>query len=215
MEPLIAIGALGLGALWLGGKAVRRLRRQNAAAKAARARADRERQVRLCLANRQARDLQLALLRLAQAPDFRRAASFARAATAVPLPFKHRQFRRFRGRILAHFTARLAAGGDVDALTSSLTAFLKGLGIPSYEADYIRTEAERTVAGVRRRPAPSFSQRLDALQREHQERMQAIRGQSTLDEETREQLLEAETTRHREALERAGTRDDPTQPPTP
>src|SRR5438552_4009097 len=85
-----------------------------------------------------ARYLQLALLQLDQAADFRRAASFAQKAHEVPLSFRQRQFRRFRRRFVQHFEARLRAGTDIAVLLESLTELLGNLGISASEAEYIR-----------------------------------------------------------------------------
>lgn len=156
--------------------------------------------------NTRARALQIALLQLARAPDFRRAASFAAQAQGVPASFRQRQYRRFRPLLLRHFAARLRAGADADVLLQSLRELLGHLSIPAYEADYIRNEAEAALA----RPAvpqhpPTYAHRLAQLQREHEQRVQALRGLRAVDADTREQLLEAEENRFRQALQELGT----------
>lgn len=165
----------------------------------------------LRLLNQKARVLQLALLNLSQAPDFRRAASWAAQAQDVPLAFRQRQFRRFRPRLVRHFSDRLAAGGDPEVLLESLQALLHALGIAAFEAEYIRVDADGQLPTNAQQPA-SFSAGLLQLQREHQRRLDALRGLPGLDNETREQLIEAEKTRFREALENLGQQEPPAPP---
>lgn len=158
--------------------------------------------------NAKARVLQVALFRLSQAPDFRRVASWASQAQDVPLPFRQRQFRRFRPRLVQHFADRLGAGGDPAVLLESPQSLLQALGIPAFEADYIRAEAEGHLPTNNQQP-PSFSAGLQQLQREHQRRLEALRTVPGLDNDTREQLMEAEKTRFREALEHLGQQEPP------
>jgi hypothetical protein len=152
--------------------------------------------------NAVARNLQLAILQLERAPDFQRAASWARQAGKVPLGFRQRQFRRLRTRLVQHFGARLRAGTNRELLLDSLRDLVQHLGVAPYEADYIAQEAE----GNRERPAPpsqpGFADALEQLQRDHDERIEAIRGLATTDESIREQLLEAEMSRFRDAVMR-------------
>lgn len=168
------------------------------------ARRERDRMRRLNLV---ARQLQLALLQLNAAPDFRRAASVAANAQEVPVAFRQRQFRRFRIRLIGHFESRLRAGIDSAVLTDSLTELLRCLGVSAFEAEYIRIEAERLLPA--QVPQPAFPSALLNLQRAHQQRLNAIRNLAGLDDDTREQLIEAEKTRFREALERLGQRETP------
>lgn len=159
--------------------------------------------------NQKARVLQLALLRLTEAPDFRRAASWAAQAQDVPRAFRQRQFRRFRARIVRHFTSRLSAGADPEALSQSLSILLQHLGIATFEAEYIRAEAERALPPPRAPAQTSYGHAIAQLQREHAQRLETLRTLAGLDNETREQLLEAERTRFREALERLNQQEMP------
>ncbi|MBI2806064.1 MAG: hypothetical protein HYX68_13875 [Planctomycetes bacterium] len=156
--------------------------------------------------NQKARALQVALFKLAEAPDFRRAASWAAQAQDVPLAFRQRQFRRFRPRLVRRFADRLADGGDPAVLLESLQTLVQALGVDTFEADYIRDEAEGHLPSNTQQPV-SYSAGLVQLQREHQRRMDALRAVPGLDAETREQLLEAEKTRFREALENLGQQE--------
>jgi hypothetical protein len=166
------------------------------------------RRANLRLLNQKARVLQLALLKLSQAPDFRRAASWAAQVQDVPVAFRQRQFRRFRPRLVQDFADRLAEGGDPAVLLESLQSLLHGLGIAAFEAEYIRAEAEGQMPANTQQPA-SFSAGLVHLQREHQRRLEALRSLPGLDNDTREQLIEAEKTRFREALENLGQQEPP------
>ena len=158
--------------------------------------------------NALARRFQVALLQVGQSPDFRRAASCALQARIVPVAFRQRQFQRFRPRIVQHFAARLAAGGDVEQLTTTLTTLVQALGLAAFEADYIRAEVEGAQRG-QARPEPSYAQRLDGLRRQHEERLAALRSLPGVDDDTREQLSEAEETRFREELLRLGQNPSP------
>ena len=153
--------------------------------------------------NQKARVLQAALFKLSQAPDFRRVASWAAQAQDVPLAFRQRQFRRFRPRLVRHFADRLADGGDPAVLLESLQALLHALGIATFEAEYIRADAEGTVPTNVPQPT-SFSSAMQQVQRQHQQRLDALCTLAGIDNETREQLVEAEKTRFREALENLG-----------
>ncbi len=223
MEPLVAfglLGAAGYGAYCLGHKALATAadawlnHRAHAGIRSTQRRAlsaarERERQ-RLTRLNELARVLQRALLNMDRDPDFRRAASFAVRAREVPAAFRRRQFRRFRPRIVLSFAERLRAGADAEVLTESLTELVKSLGVADYEAEYVRTEAERSLARETRTTETSYAQRLATVQRDHEQRTEALRELANLDADTREQLLEAEATRFREALQNLG--NDDTQP---
>jgi hypothetical protein len=154
------------------------------------------------------RRLQEALLQLNEAPDFRRAASWATHARVVPVWFRQRQFRRFRPYLVSHFATCLRAGQDAQTLLQSLTELVQHLGVAPFEADYIRTEAERQMA---RPPAAeaSYEQRMAQLQREHEQRMAALRSLQGLPPEVREQLIEAEDARFRDALLQTGNQTPP------
>jgi hypothetical protein len=212
---IFLLGALGLGAFLLAKKGVQALSSVSAAGRFRRgllaaaqqraaARAGKRRE-QLRRANVHARNLQLALLQLDRATDFRRAATWAAQAKDVPLAFRQRQFRRFRPHIVGYMAARLQAGADAEGLTQSLALLLQHLGIASYEAEYIRTEAERSLV---RQPAPDtelpFEQQVQALQRQHAQRMEALRRLPDLEEEMRERLLETEEHRFQEALLQLG-----------
>lgn len=160
-----------------------------------------QREMRRQRVNLLARNLQLALLRLEQAPDFRRAASFAALAKDVPVSFRQRQFHRFRPMILQHMARRLQDGADADALTETLASLLQHLGIASFEADYLRVEAEPLVRPATGRPEPSYESRIAALQADHARRRAALEALPGLNTETREQMLEAEDVRFQEALQ--------------
>jgi hypothetical protein len=195
MEILLGLGLLGVlgyGAFRLAGRWSRPQRRQNANHQQL-ARHQEERRQRI---NLLARNLQLALLRLEQAPDFRRAASFAGLAQEVPLTFRQRQFRRFRPLILRHFVRRLREGADPQPLAETLAALVQHLGIPAFEADYLRTEGT-SLSG----PERTYGERIAGLQAAHAQRRSAIAALPGLNAETREQLLEAEDTRFQEALQ--------------
>lgn len=151
-------------------------------------------------ANRLARQLQLALLALSQAPDFQRAASWAQHAQRVPVWFRQRIFRRFRPQLVQHTASRLAAGEDAERLVHSLAALVQALGVAAFEAQYIEAEARRRLTTVTRPAAVSFEQQLRESQRLHQERIGALRALTGIDADTKEQLIEAEVNRFRQSL---------------
>ncbi|MGD9644338.1 MAG: hypothetical protein AB7U73_01415 [Pirellulales bacterium] len=144
--------------------------------------------------------MQTALLQLEQAPDFRRAASFAILAKDVPIAFRQRQFRRFRGRFLAHLLARLRAGGNAADLRQSLEDLVTALGLASFEANYLWQEAEQQLERRRPSESPSFASSVATLEQDHQQRVQVLQETPGVEAELREQLLEAEEHRFREAL---------------
>lgn len=149
-----------------------------------------------------ARKLQIALLQLGRCPDFRRAASWAAKASAVPLAFRQRQFHRFRGGFVQHFANRLAQGADREVLMESLTDLVGHLGVAPFEAEYIGVQAEtRLPARPERRP-PDFGEQIQQLEHEHEERLAAIQNLGLDDESIREQLLETELNRFRDELVR-------------
>lgn len=145
------------------------------------------------------RDLQIALLRLDQAPDFRRAASFAAHARSVPADLRQRQFGRFRPQLVEHFASRMQAGTDEQVLLQSLRALLSALGVAEFEADYIHGEARRS-RPTAPPPVRTYDEQLRGLQEQHDQRVQTIRDLPALDDEIREQLLEAERERFRETV---------------
>jgi hypothetical protein len=83
-----------------------------------------------------ARSLQLALLQLRQAPDFRRAASYAAHAQQLPLWFRQRIYRRFRSLLADHLAHLLRSGASAEAVMPGLAQLVAALGVASFEADY-------------------------------------------------------------------------------
>ncbi len=160
--------------------------------------ASRQQREKLRALNAKARALQMGLLQLSLSPDFRRAAAVAAKSDMVPLAFRRRQFQRFRPRLVVHFAACLRLGSDPKALTKSLTELLGHLGIAAFESEYIRIEAERALAVP---PVPiSFDQRIQIIHNDHEQRVAAIRGLATISGDIRDQLLESEDNRYRDAL---------------
>ena len=157
-----------------------------------------------------ARQMQVALFHLDQAPDFRRAALWAERAQSVPVAFRQRQFRRCRSLLVQHYARCLRAGQDNQALLDSLRELLTQLGISTFEADYIRTEAESRMSQRTVPVRPSYEQRMAQFQRDHEQRTAAIRNLPNLDGEAREQLLEAEESRFRQGLMELGNQDSDT-----
>ncbi|MGD9648665.1 MAG: hypothetical protein AB7U73_23345 [Pirellulales bacterium] len=206
---LVILAVVGYGLYLVGAQARRRygerrvmLQGRERAAADAKLRADLQRASAYAARQRLRRLnhlMQTALLQLEQAPDFRRAASFAMLAKDVPIAFRQRQFQRFRARLLAHLIARLRAGGDAPALRQSLTELVTALGLARFEADYLWQEAEGHIE--RRRPEPpNFASSVAALEQDHQQRRVVLQETPGVEEELREQLLEAEEQRFREAL---------------
>ncbi|HEX3151195.1 MAG TPA: ThiF family adenylyltransferase [Gemmataceae bacterium] len=150
------------------------------------------------VANAQARAFQLALLQLAQTPDFRRTASAVAGAKAVPVAFRRRQFARFRLALVAHSRRCRMAGTDPEVLRQSLRELVTGLGVAKFEADYILQAATVPPAIPPRPAAPA--ERIAALRQDHDDPIVAIRQGVGEDTDLREQLLEAEDQRYREAL---------------
>lgn len=152
-----------------------------------------------------ARLLQVALLQVRDAPDFRRAASFAELAHDVPVVFRQRQFRRFRAQLVACLSQRLHAGVSLEQAAAGLLKLVTGLGIAAYETEYLIAEAQGSTA---RAPAPvlSFADQIRQSQSEHQQRVETIQSVEGLEPELREQLLELEQQRLRDQL--LGNRDD-------
>ncbi len=153
--------------------------------------------------------MQTALLQLEQAPDFRRAASFATLARDVPLGFRQQQFCRFRPKLLGYLVTRLRGGGEARALRQSLDQLARALGMAAFEADYLWQEAHLQIESGRPVAPANFASSVATLEQEHQHRVEILRTRSQLDEELREQLIEAEEQRFREAMLRAGDRSFP------
>lgn len=148
-----------------------------------------------------ARDMQIAIQQLAQSADFRRAASFAAAAVqaGVPADFRIRQFRRLRPLMIEHLARRLQAGATLETASTGLRELISGLGAAGYEADYIASDAQDRQRATNRH-APNYRDRLRQLHADHAARQQAIRDTPDLDDELREQLLEAEQERFRDEI---------------
>ena len=216
MIDLLLAGAAAYGAYRVGRNAWRRAQaaaqaRQRHAHEAAQCQTrwekqEQERKRAAAKTQQAARLMQLAIIQLGQSPDFRRAATFAKHAKAVPLAFRVRQFRRLRPLMVEHFATRLRHGTSAEELMPGLTELVTALGMADYEADYIRMEAE----GQRQRPAqtrPGFASQLQSSQTEHEHRIQAIRDLPDLPAELREQLIEAEQQRFRDQLLAAGDQE--------
>jgi hypothetical protein len=150
---------------------------------------------------RAARDMQTSMLQLPHAQDFRRCAAYAAHAAriGVPLGFRQRQFRRLRRLLVAHMDRRLREGATRDAAAGGLRDLMTGLGIAGYEADYIVVEAEGQAAHDTQE-RPDYCTRLRELHGEHEQRLEAIRQTRDLQDDIREQLLEAEHERFRGKL---------------
>ena len=154
-----------------------------------------------------ARDMQVALIQIREAPDFRRAASYALQAREVPQSFRQRQFHRFRSLLVSRFTALLQTGASVDALMAGLTQLVSALGLAEFEADYIRQEAESQIS--RREPVHrDFGQQLREAQSNYRDRVRVREEMSDLDAEIKEQLIEAERMRFQERMRELSTREE-------
>ncbi|MCA9000218.1 MAG: hypothetical protein KDA80_24685 [Planctomycetaceae bacterium] len=168
---------------------------------------DRHRQIQRAQSMRMHnREMQLAILNLHQTPnpDFRRAAEAVRRASDVPVEFRRRQFARLRPQLIQHYRHCLSRGAEANVVAESLEDLVVALGMEPFEADYIRQEVDRS-ATQRRADSPEsaaqeFQNRLTQAQQEHDRRMQVIRSLSTLSEDVRQQLLEAEEQRFQQAL---------------
>lgn len=154
--------------------------------------------------------MQTGLLQLEDAPDFQRAASLAQQAHEVPVPYRQQQFVRFRMALVEHLVRRLTAREDEERLLTSLTTLVQALGMAGFEAEYVAAEARRRTVRPTRPEAVPYDEHLRQLQTDHDQRLTTLRSLVGLEEEMREQLIEAEQTRHREALLAAGN-----QPPQP
>lgn len=148
---------------------------------------------------RASQEMQVALIEVRQAPDFRRAANYALQARAVPQAFRQRQYYRFRPLLVEHFASLVENGASAEALMPGLTQLVTALGLAQFEADYIRIEAEARLA---REVAPSsdFAQQLREAQAAYRSRTRALEAMKGLDDDSRDQLLEQEKIRFQERL---------------
>ena len=159
-----------------------------------------------------ARLMQLALQQLGEAPDFRRAATFAKHAKIVPVAFRIRQFRRFRPQMVQYLATRLRQGMSAEELLPGLTELVTALGVADYEADYIRREAEGQTRSTAQ-PQLGYAGRVRQLQTEHEQRLEALRNLPGIEAELREQLVESEQQRFRDQmLALADTQEGQTNP---
>ena len=140
---------------------------------------------------RAAREMQLALMQVRDAPDFRRAASFITQAREVPLAFRQRQYQRFRSLLVEHLANLLDHGVSIETVMPGLTQVITGLGVAAFEGDYIRGEAESRLS-QQTTQVPDFAQRLREAQNAYRTRMRTLEAMNELDEDSREQLLEQE-----------------------
>lgn len=147
-----------------------------------------------------AQGLTRSLEQLDQTPDFRRAASWAAHGSSLSVSHRQGLFRKFRPKLIQHYSKRLAAETDAQVLHQSLCDLLSALSIAPFEADYIRQQATRNTPPSNITQENEFRERLTRYHREHQERLAAVQSLAGLDDETRERLLEVEVERYRDAL---------------
>ncbi len=166
----------------------------SAALIASRHRAEQHRRATSALIRIAYRNLQIALLQLEQAPDFRRAAGYAKQASQVPLLYCHQQFQRFRPQILAVLSHKLRGNVPLAEATAGLHELIVAPGVAPFEAEYLVSEAQRSA------PVPAYSDQIRQSQAEHQRRTAALRSLRDLDPEIREQLMELEQERFRDEL---------------
>lgn len=155
----------------------------------------------------QYRDMQIALMQVPDAPDFRRAASFAVQAREVPVSYRQKQYRRFRPVLVTRFTALRQTGVPDEVLMPGLTQLVTALGLADFEADYVRLEAEKHV----RRPEPvhrDFGQQLRDAQSNYRDRIRILDEMTDLDEEVKEQLVEQERMKFQETMRELSSREE-------
>ena len=146
--------------------------------------------------------LEMSLRQLSTAPDFRRVTSMVEKCHEVPIGTRHRFFQAYRRHFVRHFGRCLQLGRDSEQLLDEARMLVEALGVAAFEADYIAGEAHSRWS--QHVPTPqatqqTFAQRLEHLQQELQNRLQAIRA-NVQDEELQEQLIEAEENRFRDQL---------------
>lgn len=206
MDTIIAIVLVGQGIWWITTRIIASARRnedcrrqfdQQQVALRQRQSAAQQQHSRV---NRLYRELQLALMQMDDAPDFRRAASRAIAAREVPSSLRQRQYHRFRSCLVKQYHRRLKQEVDQEVLLESLTELVQALGVAAFEAEYIQHEAARRMTQRTAEHEPeSFSTSLRRLQREHQERM-VVLNTMTADAQIKEQLIEVEQRRFQEQM---------------
>jgi len=152
----------------------------------------------------QARQFQASILSLNSNPDFQRVAAAVRAADQVPSSFKLRQYHRFRPHFIRHYRRCMQRGANLQQLRSSLEQLVQSFELEPFEADYLRTEAEHNLPTGQRpdaaNPVEDFRSRISQVQEEHQQRVTAIRELTGVNDDVREQLLEAEERRYQSRL---------------
>ena len=116
---------------------------------------------------------------------------FITQAREVPLAFRQRQYQRFRSLLVEHLANLLDHGVSIETVMPGLTQVITGLGVASFEADYIRGEAESRLS-QQTTQVPDFAQRLREAQNAYRTRMRTLEAMNELDEDSREQLLEQE-----------------------
>lgn len=206
MEIVILLALVGYAAWWIGRPFTHHLRHwkqlvrmRNESAGRAKMEEDQRRvqaYARAAKLRLQNQEMQAALLELESARDFQRAAWFAGQAQDIPLLFRQRQFRRFRSNILQHLQSCLQAGVEREELRQSLVLLVTHLGFAPFEADYLWREAEAQVQPA----SPPFATEMASLEREHAERRAVLSSLTGIDADLREQLVEAEQERFRQAM---------------
>jgi hypothetical protein len=117
----------------------------------------------------------------------------------VPLWFRQRIYRRFRSLLADHLAHLLRSGASAEAVMPGLAQLVAALGVASFEADYIRIEAESRISH-QETPRPDFAQLLREAQASYRGRVRTLESMTELDTETREQLMEQEHVRFQQQL---------------
>ena len=208
MEPVVGLAALVAGGYLLKkgvGLARNRWNRSRAQRQANHAAQQRQMQQQLAAANRRrevnerAKWLQVSLMQLEQVPDFQRALYWAEKCKDIPLAFRQRQYRRFRQNLSDQLARRLAAGENAERLMDGLRSLVEALGFAPFEADYLLAEV-RSHDRARHAQDDNFEERLREYLSEHRNRVNTLTNLDSLDEDVRQQLLEAEERRFQEQL---------------
>lgn len=208
MELVILLAVVGYAGWWIGRRVFCYLRNWHQLARlrnqaAARAKLDADQRRAQAYARdqnlrTQNHEMQTALLELPAAPDFQRAAWFAAKARDVPITFRQRQFHRFRTSILHHLVSRLQSGAEREPLRQSLVELVTHLGLAPFEADYLWREADAQLQALL--PAPPYATEMARLEREHEQRLAVLHSLAGVGDDLREQLIEAEEERFRQAM---------------